>query len=78
MTFGLYSQKQTHPRPPQMDAADNPIIIIIKFYSILYYLCAESTAKRPITDTAQSNAGIYTIEKKIPSTQLKIVHWVKK
>jgi hypothetical protein len=29
MTFGLYSQKQTHPRPPGMDAADNPIIIII-------------------------------------------------
>jgi hypothetical protein len=25
----------------------------IKFNSILYYLCAESTATRPITDTAQ-------------------------
>jgi hypothetical protein len=29
------------------------IIIIIKLNSILYYLCAESTAARPITDTAQ-------------------------
>jgi hypothetical protein len=27
--------------------------IIIQFNSILYYLCAESTATRPITDTAQ-------------------------
>jgi hypothetical protein len=26
----------------------------IKLNSILYYLCAESTAVRPITDTAQS------------------------
>jgi hypothetical protein len=26
---------------------------IIQFNSILYYLCAESTATRPITDTAQ-------------------------
>jgi hypothetical protein len=39
------------------------IIIIIQFNSIIYYLCAQSTAKRPITDTAQSNAGIYIIEK---------------
>jgi hypothetical protein len=30
-----------------------PLIIIIQFNSILYYLCAESTATRPITDTAQ-------------------------
>jgi hypothetical protein len=29
------------------------IIIIIQFNSILYYLCAESTAVRPITDTVQ-------------------------
>jgi hypothetical protein len=29
------------------------IVIVIQFNSILYYLCAESTAKRPITDTAQ-------------------------
>jgi hypothetical protein len=29
------------------------IIIKFKFNSILYYLCAESTATRPITDTAQ-------------------------
>jgi hypothetical protein len=29
------------------------VIIIIQFNSILYYLCAESTALRPITDTAQ-------------------------
>jgi hypothetical protein len=29
------------------------IIIIIQFSSILYYLCAESTATRPITDPAQ-------------------------
>jgi hypothetical protein len=29
------------------------IIIIIQFNSILYYLCAESTATRPIIDTAQ-------------------------
>jgi hypothetical protein len=28
-------------------------IIIIQFNSILYFLCAESTATRPITDTAQ-------------------------
>jgi hypothetical protein len=27
--------------------------IIIQFNSVLYYLCAESTAVRPITDTAQ-------------------------
>jgi hypothetical protein len=26
---------------------------IIQFNSIIYYLCAESTATRPITDTAQ-------------------------
>jgi predicted CDP-diglyceride synthetase/phosphatidate cytidylyltransferase len=36
---------------------DNIIIItttiIIQFNSILYYLCAESTAARPITDRAQ-------------------------
>jgi hypothetical protein len=25
----------------------------VQFSSILYYLCAESTAKRPITDTAR-------------------------
>jgi hypothetical protein len=29
---------------------------IIQFNSILYYLCAESTATRPITDTAQYNS----------------------
>jgi hypothetical protein len=29
------------------------IIIQFQFNSILYYLCAESTATRPITDTAQ-------------------------
>jgi hypothetical protein len=29
------------------------IITMIQFNSILYYLCAESTAVRPITDTAQ-------------------------
>jgi hypothetical protein len=29
------------------------IISIIQFNSILYYLCAESTATRPIADTAQ-------------------------
>jgi hypothetical protein len=28
-------------------------IIIIQFNSVLYYLCAESTATRPITETAQ-------------------------
>jgi hypothetical protein len=28
-------------------------IIIIQFNSIIYYLCAESTATRPITDAAQ-------------------------
>jgi hypothetical protein len=28
-------------------------MLIIQFNSILYYLCAESTATRPITDTAQ-------------------------
>jgi hypothetical protein len=28
-------------------------VIIIQFNSILYYLCAESTATRPITDAAQ-------------------------
>jgi hypothetical protein len=31
----------------------NTWLIIIQFNSILYYLCAESTATRPITDTAQ-------------------------
>jgi hypothetical protein len=29
------------------------VIIIIQFNSILYYLCAESTAARPFTETAQ-------------------------
>jgi ABC-type cobalt transport system substrate-binding protein len=29
------------------------IIIIIQFNSVLYYLCAEPTATRPITGTAQ-------------------------
>jgi hypothetical protein len=29
-------------------------LILIQFNSILYYLCAESTAVKPITDTAQS------------------------
>jgi type IV secretory pathway VirB3-like protein len=29
------------------------MIIIIQFNSILYYLCAEPTVTRPITDTAQ-------------------------
>jgi hypothetical protein len=29
------------------------LIIIIQFSSLLYYSCAESTATRPITDTAQ-------------------------
>jgi hypothetical protein len=33
------------PQPPPQP--------IIQFNSILYYLCAESTAVRPITDTAQ-------------------------
>jgi hypothetical protein len=28
-------------------------MIIIQFNSILYFLCAESTATMPITDTAQ-------------------------
>jgi hypothetical protein len=28
-------------------------VTIIQFNSILYYLCAESTASNPITDTAQ-------------------------
>jgi hypothetical protein len=28
-------------------------VAIIQFNSILYYLCAEPTAPRPITDTAQ-------------------------
>jgi hypothetical protein len=28
-------------------------ILIIQLNSILYYLCKESTAARPITDTAQ-------------------------
>jgi hypothetical protein len=31
-----------------------PNIIIIQFKSIRYYLCAESTAKGPITDTQHS------------------------
>jgi hypothetical protein len=30
------------------------IIIIIQLNSILYFLCAESSATRPITDTAQN------------------------
>jgi hypothetical protein len=33
--------------------ADLDIIIIIIIIIILYYFCAESTATRPITDTAQ-------------------------
>jgi hypothetical protein len=37
------------------------MMMIIQFNSIIYYLCAESTAKRPITDIAQSNAVIYII-----------------
>jgi hypothetical protein len=34
------------------------IIIIIQVNSIFYYLCAESTATRPITDTAQRKYNI--------------------
>jgi hypothetical protein len=30
-------------------------IMTIQFNSVLYYLCAESTARRPVTDTAQCN-----------------------
>jgi hypothetical protein len=41
--------------------------------SILYCLRAESTAKRPITDTAQSNADIYNTEKKIIIKTIKII-----
>jgi hypothetical protein len=29
------------------------LLVIIKIHSIIYYLCAESAATRPITDTAQ-------------------------
>jgi hypothetical protein len=32
-----------------------------KFISIIYYLCAESTATRPITDTAQCTVQIIII-----------------
>jgi flagellar basal body-associated protein FliL len=39
------------------------IIIIIQFNSIIYYLCAESKALRPITDTAQSTCKYMLIEK---------------
>jgi hypothetical protein len=37
----------------------------MQFNSILYYLCAESTAKRPITDTAQSKCRHLHYRKKI-------------
>jgi hypothetical protein len=36
----------------------NPLRIIIKFNSILYYLCAEPTATRPITGTAQAQHSV--------------------
>jgi hypothetical protein len=39
------------------------IIIIIQFNSIIYYLCAESTAVRPITDTAQNTCKYMLIQK---------------
>jgi hypothetical protein len=43
------------------------MIIIIQFNSILVYYCAESTARRPITETAQhtniNNNGQYTKQK---------------
>jgi hypothetical protein len=35
------------------EVLESASIIIIQFNSILYYLCAEPTAVRPITDTAQ-------------------------
>jgi hypothetical protein len=35
----------------------------IQFNSIIYYLCAESTALRPITNTAQSTCKYMLIEK---------------
>jgi hypothetical protein len=41
------------PYVPKVEAAG--INNSIQFNSIIYYLCAESTALRPITDTAQSN-----------------------
>jgi hypothetical protein len=49
--------------------------------SILYYLCAESTAKRPITDTAQSNCKYLHYRRKIIKiiinsiNSVKIFHW---
>jgi hypothetical protein len=37
------------------------VMIIIQFNSIDYYLCAESTAKRTITDTAQFRYTVSTV-----------------
>jgi hypothetical protein len=37
----------------KIEALLDVIAFIIQFNSIVYYLCAESTATRPITDTAQ-------------------------
>jgi hypothetical protein len=35
------------------DEVKNILVTIIQFSSIIYYLCAETTATRPITGTAQ-------------------------
>jgi hypothetical protein len=41
------------PHAQQWVVDQSKIEIIIQFNSIIYYLCAESTATEPITDTAQ-------------------------
>jgi hypothetical protein len=57
------------PQPTTLPHASNSI----QFNSILYYLCAESTAKRPVTDTAQSRCR-YLLYRQ---TQITGKHWWK-
>jgi hypothetical protein len=58
--FNLWSVRAGNPPPFTPRTIRSPmmimmmiIVIVIQFNSILYYLYAESTATRPITDTAQ-------------------------
>jgi hypothetical protein len=55
----------------RLDGSDKQIInnnnnnssIQLFNYSVIYYLCAESTALKPITDTAQSTCKYMLIQK---------------
>jgi hypothetical protein len=59
----LMSESKFHTRTkPQEKLQSCTMNFIIQFNSIIYYLCAESTATRPITDTAQRNNNNNSIQ----------------